>query len=818
LNEREKAAEYGNDFRGTNFGYMGRKDVLYFYEKRGFGSTDTLQVNNGFVVARSLDPRVEGMKSYYAKTKKPYKDVALVQKHRVKQLGNDLWNKRKVSTGEDIGRLTWYKQNIEYDFDARDNPSGWTEGNEVKKTLRKGDKLEKHQKALQETQLVKVKNKETLEGKVDIQKAKEVRRAIRRRYGNRTNFHKIFNQWDRKRKGYIDIADLHYMVNRMGINVNVQEAQVLLASHDYNGHQRLYMDEFMNLIFSTDDNMNVDLSKIPYRSSIEEMELTDDFVAEITKDAKKLRKAKEKNQMKFVLQNTLGSLRKDFREQDKGRSREVDFMGFKKILLNQASLPGYMKENSEIIKELFDEFDTNKTGKVNYPEMLQGLFNFRYTEENDINYDLGPETEYNYVSLRGARTSVKTAPALTILDVQKIPENKMELVIDRTLKVARQLQSKYKSQAAFDKELKQNVKADSYGNVSVEALEKYFIEICKEELAKHLLSRRDLEGFLSSFVYNRYKMTNINDITPQVFRDNNSIITNIYTVQRPGPPPDDLGKNYLGDVEDREVSSKRMRDIVEEIQDKTFGNKQYHYKIFKEYDHDNDGYVSYNDIKEHLNKLKVNVNDYELKKFISLVDPQKKGYLDFNSFTSVITKTMVDKLTPLENTQENFLYHRKRQNMTPNSMKVEENIEYHKSFLDKFNTITKAQFIPDSDTTTGICTSFTLIGNQPATRFGAVPEWKNTFAVYQPPKTSGMYISEHDRFRRSDSMNSRIAFQKEEQEMRNTTYRAKLSTIQERQQASTERIKNLEAKKEMDDRNKVQTLYNRKQLYQAVID
>lgn len=709
LNERQKASEYANDFRATDFAYMGRKEVPYFYERRGFGSADTLKVNSGFAVPRPADPRVEAAKSYYAKTKKPYKEVASVQKHRVKQLGSDLWSERKVFTGEDVGRLTWYKNSLDPELEVRDNALEWGGSSRkgANKHLIRGDKLEKHQKALQETQLVKVKNKETLEGKVDIQKAKEIRRAIRRRYGNRTNFHKIFNQWDRKRKGYIDVADLHYMISRMGINVNTQEAQVLLASHDHNGNRRLYMDEFMNLIFSTDDNMNVDLSKIPYRSSLEEIEPSDEFVTEINKDAAKLRKVKETNQLKFVLQNALPGLRKSLREQDKSRSREVDLATFQKVLLEQPSLPEYMKKSPEIIKEVFNEFDTSKTGRVNYPEMLEGLFSFKYAGENDINYDLGPETEYESIgSLKKARANMKTAPQpLLIQDVQKIPENKMKTLIDRTLKVARLLQTKYKSQAGFDKELKQKVPADSYGNVSAQALETHFIEICKEELDKRVVSRKDLEGFLSSFVYNKYKMTNINEITPQVFRDNTSIITNIYSVQRPGPPPDGLARKYLKSAEDKEVPAERMRELVQEIEDKTFENKQYHYKVFKDYDCDCDGYVSYSDVKQHLSKMKVKCNEAELKRFIRLIDPQEKGYLDFRAFSSSVAKGMADKLTPLENTEENFLFRRTRQNMAPNSMKVAENLEYHKTFLDKFNSI-RDQFLPEKTTTA--CTYFLL--------------------------------------------------------------------------------------------------------------
>jgi hypothetical protein len=36
-------------------------------------------------------------------------------------------------------------------------------------------------------------NRETLTGNVDFEKVREIRRAIRRRYGNRKNFQKIFS-------------------------------------------------------------------------------------------------------------------------------------------------------------------------------------------------------------------------------------------------------------------------------------------------------------------------------------------------------------------------------------------------------------------------------------------------------------------------------------------------------------------------------------------------------------------------------------------------------------------------------------------------
>ena len=69
-----------------------------------------------------------------------------------------------------------------------------------------------------------MKNNETLEGKVDLTKVKDIRRALRRRYATRSNFQKIFTQWDTESKGHINVNDIHRMMNKMGLKVNIDEA------------------------------------------------------------------------------------------------------------------------------------------------------------------------------------------------------------------------------------------------------------------------------------------------------------------------------------------------------------------------------------------------------------------------------------------------------------------------------------------------------------------------------------------------------------------------------------------------------------------
>lgn len=75
-------------------------------------------------------------------------------------------------------------------------------------------------------------NEDTLEGKVDLEKVRDLRKAIRRRYANRKNFQKIFNAWDIDSTGQISTKNTYDMVKKMGVNANIDECRVLIASAD----------------------------------------------------------------------------------------------------------------------------------------------------------------------------------------------------------------------------------------------------------------------------------------------------------------------------------------------------------------------------------------------------------------------------------------------------------------------------------------------------------------------------------------------------------------------------------------------------------
>jgi len=61
------------------------------------------------------------------------------------------------------------------------------------------------------------------------------------------------------------------MIHRLGININFDEARVLLASSDKDGSNDLALNEFLDLIFNEKDALNVNLKALPMLSEDEKL-------------------------------------------------------------------------------------------------------------------------------------------------------------------------------------------------------------------------------------------------------------------------------------------------------------------------------------------------------------------------------------------------------------------------------------------------------------------------------------------------------------------------------------------------------------------
>jgi Ca2+-binding EF-hand superfamily protein len=75
----------------------------------------------------------------------------------------------------------------------------------------------------------------TNEGEVDLAKVQDIIRALRRRYSARSNVQHIFKDWDVSGRGYLLPEDLRSMLDKMGLSINKDEANMMLIALDENG-------------------------------------------------------------------------------------------------------------------------------------------------------------------------------------------------------------------------------------------------------------------------------------------------------------------------------------------------------------------------------------------------------------------------------------------------------------------------------------------------------------------------------------------------------------------------------------------------------
>lgn len=107
------------------------------------------------------------------------------------------------------------------------------------------------------------------------------------------------------------------------------------------------------------------------------------------------------------------------------------------------------------------------------------------------------------------------------------------------IKVNRYLQDKFGSAEALTSHLREHADKDKNGNLTVEEFKQFVKESCKQELIDRKIQKRDVEGFLSAFVYNKYGATNIDGIAPLVFeKDANKLSLSIANKVRANPPPE----------------------------------------------------------------------------------------------------------------------------------------------------------------------------------------------------------------------------------------------------------------------------------------
>ena len=379
------------------------------------------------------------------------------------------------------------------------------------------EKHEENAKALQETQLVIVDafNQETLKDKVDLQKVRDIRRALRRRYANRKNMKKIFSSWDEENKGKVSVQNVYNMVNRMGININIDEARVLVASVDDSKTGNLGLDAFLELVYNTDDALNVNLETLPVktiqREDIEKKNLLD----YLQRDAKKSRQTKHENQVKMILKNKITELNNYLQAEDANSSGAINYEKLEKAVKR-------LRINANLItdedcKTIFENHKIDQY-KMDYKNFIQELNDFSFDPDKIYKQHHSKETAMRSESTDRSKTlsmfSTRNDNTIQIVDAREQPFPTLENFFYKTMKITRHLKRLFPKKSdfieyaakAFDSE-PEKVKDKC---LSKEEVKNFFNSIFNKIDAN--FTKREFEGFYSSFIYNKNGYTDFNEV------------------------------------------------------------------------------------------------------------------------------------------------------------------------------------------------------------------------------------------------------------------------------------------------------------------
>lgn len=310
-----------------------------------------------------------------------------------------------------------------------------------------------------------------------------------------------------------------------------------------------------------------------------------------------------------------------------------------RVLNRRVKAPEALKEHQDMLYDYVLTFQ-EQNGKINYAAMANDLRSYNYDRET--NEGILPKSRASITSgaysVPGNRSPKNVfTDGYTILDGQKVPQNVIENVEKRLVKMNRTLKGKYPNQAAFEKAVAEKAGADKNGNLNVDDFKAFLVEQCRDELIARKVTKQDIEGFMSAFVFNQHGGTDVKAVAPLVYeQDPNKLSTIINTRVRANPPPEVLN----AELANRETTlpmdnsqAKRMREIMSNLEDTTFDSKPRLYKSFTAIDQDGDGFISYKDFEQHLSKNKIHASQDEILCLMhNVLDPERKGYIDFAHF------------------------------------------------------------------------------------------------------------------------------------------------------------------------------------------
>lgn len=274
----------------------------------------------------------------------------------------------------------------------------------------------------------------------------------------------------------------------------------------------------------------------------------------------------------------MNNIANDLLTVDKDRTYEVDVKDFMKVLERRAKIPEYLKQNNgDLLYEIVGGYTHEE--RVDYRGFIDELKTFNYEQAMS---GVVPEKPPLHEEPR-RRTIFEDD--YVVLDSQKIPPNVLDQIESRMAKVGRYLKRHFGSEKNMDQALREAVELkDKNDNVSVDDLKQFVLQSCKDQLIHKKLAKKDIEAFLSAFVYNAYGATSMDSVAKLVFTNENYVAKQLSRKTRPNPPPDEVNAEIRQEIEaasvqDNEsatprksltVDYKRAAAVLKEIEDKVY--------------------------------------------------------------------------------------------------------------------------------------------------------------------------------------------------------------------------------------------------------
>lgn len=466
------------------------------------------------------------------------------------------------------------------------------------------------------------------------------------------------------------------MLDKMGLQVNREEAEMMVLCIDSDGNERVTMNEFLDLVFTQNDGISqLDLNKMgvanEHLGSGEERKQS--FVEELKRRAETAAKQRPMNQWRFFLQKNLNNIAMDLLTVDSDRKYYVEYKDLMKVIERRGKIPEYLKhESGDLLHEVVGPYTDHNNGHVDYRSLIEDIREFNYETANQKG-GTGGDLQESRVAAFSKTPGNETRKRKTIfeddyivLDSQKIPPNMLDQIDKRLHKVTRHLKRMFSSEGKLDQAVKEAVgDPDKNGNVSVDELKKWVLLACKDQMVHRNINKKDVEAFLSAFNYNAYGATNIDQVAKLVFTNDNYVSKELARKTRANPPPDAVNTEMLESIRSVEISEdvesktvhpidyKKAAAVLREIENKVFvgglpraGTYQTVYRSV--FDCDGDGFISHADFEGACRKLQVQADSKSIVHAIRALDTDHKGYLDYRSFSKKITPGMSERMSALE--------------------------------------------------------------------------------------------------------------------------------------------------------------------------